>query len=121
MEELKQQRLEQIRAQQQQRRTISPPPVQRHPIPQAAPPRPSRPRPVHRPSQQIPVANAIPVPVAPPTKPSYKAKQTVQKTHVPRVSERYGYSELRGLLKNPKYIRNAIVAAEILGKPISLR
>jgi len=127
LEELRQRRLAQIRAQhQQQRQTISPPPAQRQPMPHAVPPRPARPRPIQRPRQAIPVAQAIPIAQSVeydyeqemlPKKPiKTKSKPSVQKTAIPAAQ-----LKLVHMLRNPVQIRNAVIAAEVLGKPVSLR
>lgn len=126
LEELRQRRLAQIRAQHQQQQTISPPPSHRHPMPHATPPRPAKPKPIQRPSQTIPVAQAIPVAQSAeydyeqemlPKKPvKTKSKSTVQKTAIP-VSQQ----KLLHMLRNPVQIRNAVIASEVLGKPVSLR
>lgn len=113
LEELKQQRLAQIRAQQQ--RTISPPPVHRHPAPQQ---RLTVPRPVQQPQQPIPVAKAFTVaqPLVSHDRAVKKQKPAKSKTALPQA-----HRELIYMLRNPIQIRNAIIATEVLGKPVSLR
>ena len=48
--------------------------------------------------------------------PVFIHKETEPMPEVPSVSY-----DLNKMLRNPEQIRNAIVAAEILGKPVSLR
>ena len=123
MEELKQKRLAQLRAQQQQRQpTIQPPPVRRAPVPPSQVP--AKPRPMSRPAQPVrQVRKAIPVaqPVQEPVVQVKKARPVKPKKAVTKTTISTGRQDIISMLRHPRQIKNAIVAAEILGKPISLR
>jgi len=120
LEELKQRRLAQIRAQQQQQRPVSRPPVQRLATPQSMP---YHQKPQPRSQQSIPVARAIPV--AAPLKPAERIVKAQKPSGKKVVISETGMLPVRRdlihIMRNPRQLRNAIVASEILGKPISLR
>ncbi len=132
LEELKQQRLEQIRnaqvraeqiriQQQKQQQNIKMHSIHK---PTAFPSRPAKPKPVHRAQQSIPVAKTIPV--AQPVHSSAKRTITKMKTGIPnqtilQSAEPPAQQNIIQMLRNPVQVRHAIVAAEILGKPVSLR
>jgi hypothetical protein len=130
LEELKQKRLEQIRQQQlQQQHRPQPRPVMQPDVrkpPYAGPPvqaRPVRPAPV-RPNVK-PVIKAEPIPVAQPVQsavmPIQQPTVKTAKTGIHDPSLSRIQRNLIAMLRDKKMIRNAIVASEILGKPISLR
>lgn len=124
LEELKQRRLEQIRQQQlDQQQSLKQPEVQR---PSPVPPfqsRSLRPAPV-RPSVK-PFIKAEPVPVAQPVRsivtPVHKQDIKTQKKSASEPSFSHLQRNVITMLRDKKMIRNAILASEILGKPVSLR
>jgi hypothetical protein len=124
LEELKQKRLEQIRQQQlQQQHRPQPKPVMKPASLPSVQARPVRPTPVRQAVK--PVTKAKPIPVAQPVQ---AAEMPVQqpgiKTPKAAVTQIYGSPIRRSIismLKDRKMVQNTILAAEILGKPISLR
>lgn len=122
LEELKQKRLEQIRL--QQRPQVRPADLKRPPF--SSPPvqaRPVRPAPVK--SVVKPAIKAKPIPVAQPVQTAeMPVQQPAVKIPKAAITKIYGSPIRRSIismLKDRKMVKNTILAAEILGKPISLR
>ena len=130
MEELKQRRLAQIRSQQQQQRTHTRPYAEGRPT-RLPPQRPiffgqtrsASPLPVQEVVQTIiPVAEAIAAEeTVKPAELIGRKKPGASQKKMQDVSSPPAVRDLRKMLRDNKLLRNAIVASEILGKPVSLR